>query len=78
MSQNLSHKQCYPRFLAGAPALANCQWTKMYRNVLIVGATGTGKTFLACALAHKACLEGSSVFTKTFTRASFSKRRWLL
>lgn len=42
--------------------LANCQWTKMYRNVLIVGATGTGKTFLACALAHKACLEGSSVY----------------
>jgi len=42
--------------------LANCQWTKMYRNVLIVGATGTGKTFLACALAHKACLEGNSVY----------------
>ncbi len=42
--------------------LANCQWTKTYRNVLIVGATGTGKTFLACALAHKACLEGNSVY----------------
>ena len=25
---------------------------------LIVGPTGTGKTYLACALAHKACLEG--------------------
>jgi DNA replication protein DnaC len=42
--------------------LANCQWTKTHRNVLIVGATGTGKTFLACALAHKACLEGSTVY----------------
>jgi DNA replication protein DnaC len=42
--------------------LANCQWTKLYRNVLIIGATGTGKTFLACALAHKACLEGNTVY----------------
>jgi DNA replication protein DnaC len=40
--------------------LANCQWLKMHRNILIVGATGTGKTYLACALAHKACLEGST------------------
>lgn len=42
--------------------LANCQWTKLHRNVLIVGATGTGKTYLACALAHKVCLEGSTVY----------------
>lgn len=42
--------------------LANCQWTKMNRNVLIDGATGTGKTYMACALAHKACLEGSTVY----------------
>ena len=42
--------------------LANCQWIKMHRNVLIVGATGTGKTYLACALAHKACLEGSTIY----------------
>ena len=42
--------------------LANCQWTKTHRNVLITGATDTGKTYLACALAHKACLEGSIVY----------------
>ena len=42
--------------------LANCQWIKNYRNVLIIGATGTGKNFLACALAHKACLEGNIGF----------------
>ncbi len=46
--------------------LANCQWIKMHRNVLIVGATGTGKTYLACALAHKACLEGNSVYYSRF------------
>jgi len=43
-------------------SLANCQWVKAHRNVLIVGATGTGKTYLSCALAHKACLEGNSAY----------------
>lgn len=41
-------------------SLADCQWIKQHANVLLVGATGTGKTYLACALAHKACLEGYS------------------
>lgn len=39
-------------------SLAACQWIREHHNVLLVGATGTGKTYLACALAHKACLEG--------------------
>lgn len=44
-------------------SLSNCQWIKAHQNILIVGPTGTGKTFLACALAHKACLAGySSVY----------------
>ena len=36
--------------------LTQCQWIKAHQNIFIVGPTGTGKTFLACALAHKACL----------------------
>jgi DNA replication protein DnaC len=39
-------------------ALAQCKWIKDKQNILIVGSTGTGKTYLACALTHKACLEG--------------------
>lgn len=35
--------------------LALCHWINNKENVLITGATGTGKTYLACALAHKAC-----------------------
>ena len=40
--------------------LAGCQWIKEHLNVLLIGPTGVGKTYLACALAHKACREGYS------------------
>ena len=38
--------------------LISCQWIAEHLNVLITGQAGVGKTFLACALAHKACREG--------------------
>jgi DNA replication protein DnaC len=41
--------------------LASCRFIKHHQNVLIVGKTGVGKTFLGCALAHQACREGYSV-----------------
>lgn len=41
--------------------LASCQWIKERHNVLITGPTGIGKTWLACALGHKACREGYTV-----------------
>ena len=38
--------------------LASCDWVAHHQNVIITGFTGTGKTFLACALAHTACRAG--------------------
>jgi DNA replication protein DnaC len=35
-------------------------WLKERRNVAVTGATGVGKTFVACALAHRACEFGRS------------------
>jgi len=41
-------------------SLASCEWIRQHQNLLIHGATGSGKTFLACALAHQACRQGLS------------------
>ncbi len=40
--------------------LCTCQWIKEGLNLIINGPTGVGKTWIACALAHKACREGYS------------------
>ena len=39
-------------------SLASCDWIRWHLNVIITGPTGTGKSYLACALGNKACLEG--------------------
>lgn len=41
-------------------SLATGQWIRTHDNVLIVGPTGVGKTYLACALAQMACRLGCS------------------
>ena len=38
--------------------LATCGWIGRRHNLVITGPTGSGKTYLACALAQKACREG--------------------
>lgn len=38
--------------------LASCKWVREHQNVIVTGPTGVGKSYLACALAHKACREG--------------------
>lgn len=38
--------------------LADCTWIERAENILITGATGCGKSFLACALGNQACLLG--------------------
>lgn len=39
-------------------ALLQCDWLKKAQNVLLTGPCGSGKTYIACALGHQACLKG--------------------
>lgn len=42
-------------------SLAQNQWVKSHHNILVTGPTGAGKSYLACALAQKACRDGYTV-----------------
>jgi DNA replication protein DnaC len=41
--------------------LASCEWIRARHGLLLTGPTGVGKSWLACALGHKACREDLSV-----------------
>lgn len=43
-------------------SLGTGDWIRAGQTLLIQGATGTGKTWLACALAHQACRQGLSAW----------------
>src|SRR5260370_23926900 len=42
-------------------ALASSAWIRQHQNLLLIGPTGMGKSWLACALAHRACRDGYTV-----------------
>jgi DNA replication protein DnaC len=48
--------------------LATCRWVEEHQQVLITGATGTGKSFVACALAHHACRRGYRAYYRRASR----------
>jgi len=48
--------------------LASCTWIDAHEVVLVSGATGTGKSYLACALGHSACRRGFSTRYFRFSR----------
>jgi DNA replication protein DnaC len=48
--------------------LGNCEWIKSHQNMIITGPTGSGKTYLACAFGHRACLKGYRVKFYRFSR----------
>ena len=52
----------HPRGLnrAQIASLVSCEWIMAHHNLCITGPTGTGKTWLACALGNQACRQGLS------------------
>lgn len=57
--------------------LASCDFLKKAENVFITGSTGTGKSFLACAIGNQACMLGYKVsyhnVTKLFAALKMAK-----
>ena len=41
--------------------LADCRWVQQHQDLIITGKCGSGKSFLASALGHQACLRGYRV-----------------
>ena len=48
--------------------LATSRWVENHQNVLITGRTGVGKTYIACALAQKACRDGHTAIYRRVSR----------
>ncbi len=41
--------------------LSACEWIREAKNIIVTGKTGAGKSYLACALGHQACLNNYTV-----------------
>src|SRR5689334_3060789 len=48
--------------------LVTCRWIRDHQHLVIGGPTGVGKSWLACALGHKACRNGFSVLYRRAPR----------
>ncbi|MHB8590315.1 MAG: IS21-like element helper ATPase IstB [Candidatus Dormibacteraceae bacterium] len=48
--------------------LAEARWIDAHQNVLVIGATGVGKTYVACALAEAAIRKGHTALYLRFPR----------
>lgn len=57
--------------------LGSCQFLEKKENIIITGATGVGKSFIASALGHQACIQGYKVMyfnpVKLFPRLKILK-----
>ena len=64
----IEHRPQRPLDRAQLRQLATGRWIAEHHNIVITGPTGTGKTFVACALAHQACRTGSRVLYRRVPR----------
>jgi DNA replication protein DnaC len=48
--------------------LGTCTWVEQHQVVIVSGATGTGKTYVGCALAQQACRKGHRAMYRRASR----------
>jgi len=57
--------------------LSNCQWIESHQDCIVTGPTGAGKSFIASALGHQACMYGFKVLyypsSKLFAHLKLSR-----
>ncbi len=57
--------------------ISSCQWIESHRDCIVTGPTGAGKSFIASALGHQACMYGFKVLyypsSKLFTHLRLSR-----
>ncbi len=57
--------------------LSDCSWIKKGESIIVTGATGVGKSFIACSLGQKACTNGFKTgyynCLKLFSNLKFAK-----
>ena len=66
--EDLDFKQGRGLERATVMSLALNNWVKNHHNILVTGPTGAGKSYLACALAQKACRDGHSTLYQRVPR----------
>ena len=66
--EDLDFKQGRGLDRATVMSLALNHWVKNHHNILVTGPTGAGKSYLACALAQKACRDGHSTLYQRVPR----------
>lgn len=49
-------------------ALSDCEWIRRKQNLILTGATGTGKSWMACAFGNQACRLGFNAYYTTSTK----------
>ena len=64
----IEHRPTRPLDKALLRQLGTGRWIAEHHNVVVTGPTGTGKTFIACALAHQACRSGLRVLYRRVPR----------
>lgn len=57
--------------------LSDCRWIEKKQDIIIIGATGVGKSFIATAIAHQGCMYGFSAgyfnCAKLFSKLKLAK-----